>query len=66
MAAAGIILALAGAYLCAGVVFGVGFVVRGAARVDAAAGDAGYIVRLLWFPAAVALWPVLLMKWMRS
>jgi hypothetical protein len=61
-----LILALAGIYVLAGIVFGVAFVVRGASRIDPAARGAGVLVRVMWFPGAVALWPVLLKKWMWS
>jgi hypothetical protein len=61
-----VILALAGLYIVAGMVFGVAFVVRGASRIDPAARGAGVLVRAMWLPGAAALWPVLLKKWMSS
>ncbi|MEP0070418.1 hypothetical protein [Pyruvatibacter sp.] len=52
-----------GAYFVAGLIFAVPFVVWGAQRIDPAAHDAGLGVRLLILPGSVALWPVLLTKW---
>ena len=52
-------------YALVGLVFGVAFVWRGAARIDpgAAAGTWGF--RLLILPGAAALWPLLLRRWVR-
>ena len=55
-------LALVGAYLAAGVLFAVPFVLRWVRRIDpdAEGGSRGF--RALIFPGAVALWPVLLWR----
>ncbi|MDD9823166.1 MAG: hypothetical protein OXU98_09850 [Gammaproteobacteria bacterium] len=53
-------------YLLVGGVFGVGFFVRGYAAIGPAARGASIPVRLLWTPAAVALWPWLTVKWWRA
>ena len=66
MVAADVLLALGGVYAGAGALFGVAFVTRGAARIDPAARDAGVIVRAFWLPAAAALWPLLILRWVRS
>ncbi len=50
------------AYLGVGAVFGLYFVSRGAARIDPAAHQLPILLRLLLWPASVALWPVLLPK----
>lgn len=55
-----------GFYGIVGVVFGAAFVRRGAAKMDHAAKGATWAFRLMIFPGAAALWPVLLRKWMRA
>ena len=54
------------AYALAGVVFAIPFVLKGAARLDpdAVAGTWGF--RVLIFPASAAMWPLLLVRWMRA
>ena len=56
----------AGVYLAAGVVFAVPFVVVGVGKIDrvAAHGTPGF--RLIIFPGAVALWPLLAVRWLRA
>ncbi len=49
-------------YVVVGVFFGVYFTLGGYKQLDASANGAGLAVRLLWLPAALALWPVLLLK----
>lgn len=49
-------------YLIAGVVFGLYFVGWGVARIDADAHGMPFALRVLLWPASVALWPVLLVK----
>lgn len=51
-----------GGYAAIGMLFGAWFALRGAARLDAAAAHAPIGFRLLIFPAAAALWPVLWWK----
>jgi hypothetical protein len=53
-------------YALAGVAFALAFVTRGVARVDPHAEGAGLGFRLLIFPAAAALWPVLCKLWWRA
>lgn len=55
---------LAEIYAGLGVVFAVPFVVAGAGRVDPAARDGTWGFRVLIFPGAVALWPLLLKRWL--
>lgn len=64
--AIGLLLRLVGLYLTVGLVFAVAFAARGASRVDhnAKGGPLGF--RLLIVPGAAALWPVLLVKWVRA
>ena len=51
-------------YLLAGVVFAVLFLWRGAAQLDHAAKGISWKTRAFLFPGSVALWPVLLRKWL--
>lgn len=53
-------------YTLFGVVFGTAFVIFGIHRVDPVATGAPFGFRLLVLPGAAALWPVLLVRWMRS
>jgi hypothetical protein len=52
-------------YVAAGILFAAWFVARGAARIDAKAGAGTVGFRMLVFPGAVALWPVLVVKILR-
>lgn len=51
-------------YLLAGAVFAALFVWRGAAALDEAARGISWKTRALLFPGSVALWPVLLRRWL--
>lgn len=53
-------------YLIFGSIFAVAFVLIGYRRVDESAADAGWLVRLLWAPGAIALWPLLTLRWKQS
>jgi hypothetical protein len=53
-------------YLACGMVFAAGFITVGLARVDHTAHGAPWGFRLLILPGAVALWPVLAIKWVRA
>ena len=59
------ILFLAGVYAAAGVLFAVAFVTIAVGRIDPAAVGAGIGFRLLILPGVAALWPVMLLKWVR-
>lgn len=58
------LLTLVAIYLSAGVVFAIPFVLRGAARLDPAAGPASRGFRLAILPGSVALWPLLALRWL--
>ncbi|HBY62213.1 MAG TPA: hypothetical protein DEH78_20525 [Solibacterales bacterium] len=60
------LLNLALAYAIAGVLFGVAFVARGAEKIDPAARGASLGFRLLILPGSAALWPLLLVRWLRA
>ena len=53
-------------YAALGVVFAMAFVARGISRIDTHAEGAGLAFRLIVFPGVVALWPVLLNRWIRA
>ncbi len=57
-------LSLVAAYAVVGFLFAVVFVTIGVARIDDAARSPTFGFRLLIFPGAAALWPVLLMRWL--
>ena len=54
------------AYLALGVVFALAFVARGAARLDPDADGATWGFKVLILPGTAALWPLLLVRWMRA
>lgn len=56
------IVLFAGAYFGVGALFGFYFVLRGAERLDGAAKGAGPVFRILLFPGAAGLWPILLIR----
>lgn len=60
------VLAVVGLYLIIGIIFGAAFVVRGCKTVEPAATKSGIGFRLLILPASVALWPLLLTKWLQK
>jgi hypothetical protein len=53
-------------YALAGLLFAIAFVVRGVAAIDPIARGAGIGFRLLILPGAAALWPMLLVRWIRG
>lgn len=62
------ILGLAAAYALIGVVVGGAFVIVGVSAVDPAAAGRGapWSFRLMILPGAAALWPIVLLKWIRA
>lgn len=54
------------AYLAAGLAFALWFVFRGVQRVDADMAGASWKLRLLLIPGTMALWPVLLRKYLNA
>jgi len=57
---------LAMVYAGIGLLFAILFVLIGVGRMDASAKGAPGFFRLLILPGAVALWPVLLVRWLRG
>ena len=66
VAAATWLVRLVGAYLILGVLFAVPFVARGVNRIDPVAARGTWGFRVLIFPGTVALWPVLLRRWLAA
>jgi hypothetical protein len=54
------------AYGLVGLVFAVAFVTMGIQRVDSVAEHAPLGFRLIVLPGAAALWPLLLVRWLRA
>lgn len=59
------IVRITGIYLALGILFAVLFVWRGAGKIDPPAKQATAGFRLMIFPGAAALWPLLLWRWLR-
>ena len=59
-----VVLVLIGVYAVIGVIFAVAFVAAGLTRIDDAAKSSTLAFKLLIFPGAAALWPVLLIRWL--
>lgn len=63
---ASIFLILLGIYVLLGFLFVFPFVFKGATQIDEAAHETGWGFRLLIIPGTIALWPVLLKKWLNE
>jgi TM2 domain-containing membrane protein YozV len=50
-------------YAAAGVVFALVFLALGVARIDNGAKGAGIAFRLLILPGLIALWPLMIIRW---
>jgi hypothetical protein len=55
-----------GIYILAGFLFAVVFLFKGIEKVDVSAHGATWGFKLIIIPGVVALWPVLLNKWIKS
>ena len=53
------------AYASVGIAFGILFVTVGVQRIDPVAQNAGIGFRLIILPGVAALWPALLIRWVR-
>ncbi len=60
------IVALFAAWIAIGTLFALAFAFIGAGRIDREARSGSLGFRVLIFPASVALWPLLLMRWIRA
>jgi hypothetical protein len=54
----------AAAYAALGAVFAVAFIASGLARIDHGAKGAGLVFRLMIVPGLIALWPLMLVRWL--
>jgi len=61
-----ILLSLAGLYLGIGLVFAIPFVLAGVQRMDSHARHGSWGFRLLILPGTMALWPLLLWRWIKG
>ena len=59
------LIGVVGIYLACGGLFALVFVMRGVGAVDSAAHGSGIGFRLLILPGSAALWPYLLLQWVR-
>jgi len=66
MPVAELIVWFVGIYVAFGALFATAFVTLGLGRIDEAARGATRGVRLILIPGSVALWPILLQKWLRG
>ena len=62
--AAAILLGILALYVVAGLVIGLAFVAFGVSQVQSAPATIG--ARILFLPAAVSLWPLVLSRWLQS
>ena len=53
-------------YLAVGFLFAIAFVISGVRRVDSTAADGTWGFRLIILPGAMALWPLLAIRWWRA
>lgn len=60
------ILGAVGTYLAAGALFALAFLASGLARIDAGAQGMPWTARLLIAPGVAALWPLMLLKWLKQ
>ncbi len=54
------------AYLVIGLIFGLWFVFKGVQKVDAGMKDIKWILRFMILPGTIALWPIMLKKYLTS
>jgi len=63
---AAVILVAFGVYLACGFLFAVPFAFFGVGRIDPHASHGSWGFRLLIIPGAAALWPILLLRWIKG
>jgi hypothetical protein len=61
-----LILAIVGIYLICGFVFALAFIFRGVQVIDEGARDSTLGFKIIIIPATMVLWPLLLVKWIKS
>ena len=55
-----------GLYLAVGLLFSIPFLLKGAARIDEDAAQGSWGFKLLILPGTLALWPLLLARWLNA
>ena len=53
-------------YILMGALFAVAFFVVGHRKIDPASAGSKWALRLMWTPAAAALWPLLIYRWKKA
>ncbi len=53
-------------YFAIGLLFGLAFMTKGYAKIDHAARSASKATRLMWLPASIILWPILMHRWLNA
>jgi hypothetical protein len=53
-------------YICCGILFSIAFIAKGITKTDEAAHGSGWGFKIIIIPGVIALWPVLLVKWMKA
>ena len=53
-------------YICCGIVFSIAFLFKGITKTDEAAHGSGWGFKVIIIPGAIALWPILLKKWIKA
>lgn len=66
MIAVYIIFIIVAAYLVAGLVFAIPFVIKGVSKIDEGAQGSKWGFRLIIIPGTIVFWPLLLKKWMQA
>ena len=61
-----IILIIVAAYLAAGFVFAIPFILKGVTKIDEGAHGATWGFRIIIIPGTVVFWPFLLKKWINA
>jgi hypothetical protein len=61
-----VILSIAAAYLIAGLLFALPFVLKGVMRIDEGAIGSGWGFRIIIIPGTIVFWPLLLKKWINA
>jgi hypothetical protein len=64
MTAIGFLLYTIGLYLITGLALGLVFVIKGVRKLDPTADAAPLRVRMLFLPGCMAIWPLVLKRWM--
>jgi hypothetical protein len=61
-----IIFIIVAAYLSAGLIFAIPFLIKGVTAIDEVAGGSKWGFRLIILPGTMVFWPLLLKKWIKT